>query len=234
MKFSALLTGVTALLPTIVHAYTNPVLWNDLADVDIRNVNGTYYYSASTMHYSPGAPILRSHDLFNWEFIGHSVPNLGDFGPQYNMENGQRAYIGGIWASWFDFNQHDGQWYWGGCINFFHTFVYTAPKPEGPWTKLVEFPNICMYDSGLLIDDDGTPYVSYKSTNLYIAQLSKDFKSIVATNLVYTLPVEMCQLLSFSKRLVSQFLSFSSMRGNSYLQTGRQILFLYRRSKHGD
>ena len=30
--------------------------------------------AASTMHYSPGAPILRSFDLVNWEFAGHSAP----------------------------------------------------------------------------------------------------------------------------------------------------------------
>ncbi|KAF9467824.1 family 43 glycoside hydrolase [Collybia nuda] len=187
MKISTLLTGVTISLSTIALAYTNPVLWNDLADVDVRNVNGTYYYSASTMHYSPGAPILRSYDLFNWEFVGHSVPNLADFGTKYNLQNGQRAYVNGIWASWFDFNQHDGKWYWGGCIDFARTFIYTASKPEGPWTRLVDF-STCMYDSGLLIDDDGTPYVSYKSGNFYVAQLSKDFKTIVSTKLVYTLP----------------------------------------------
>ncbi|WP_318272225.1 cellulose binding domain-containing protein, partial [Microbispora triticiradicis] len=36
--------------------YSNPVLWDDLADIDIIRVGDTYYYSASTMHYSPGAP----------------------------------------------------------------------------------------------------------------------------------------------------------------------------------
>ncbi|MEU8199363.1 RICIN domain-containing protein, partial [Microbispora amethystogenes] len=40
--------------------FTNPVLWEDLADIDIIRVGDTYYYSASTMHYSPGAPVLRS------------------------------------------------------------------------------------------------------------------------------------------------------------------------------
>ncbi|WP_169945447.1 RICIN domain-containing protein, partial [Microbispora sp. H11081] len=33
--------------------YTNPVLWDDLADIDIFRAGDTYYYSASTMHYSP-------------------------------------------------------------------------------------------------------------------------------------------------------------------------------------
>ena len=48
--------------------YRNPVIWQDFADIDIIRVGDTYYYSASTMHYSPGAPILRSYDLVNWEY----------------------------------------------------------------------------------------------------------------------------------------------------------------------
>jgi hypothetical protein len=43
--------------------FENPVLWEDLADLDIFRVGKTFYYSASNMHYSPGAPILRSYDL---------------------------------------------------------------------------------------------------------------------------------------------------------------------------
>ena len=34
--------------------YTNPVVWQDFADGDIIRVGDAYYYSASTMHYSPG------------------------------------------------------------------------------------------------------------------------------------------------------------------------------------
>lgn len=43
--------------------YTNPVIWQDFADIDVIRVGDTFYASASTMHYSPGAPVLRSYDL---------------------------------------------------------------------------------------------------------------------------------------------------------------------------
>jgi hypothetical protein len=56
--------------------FTNPVAWQDFADGDIIRVGDAYYYSASTMHYSPGAPILRSYNLVDWEYAGHSVPRL--------------------------------------------------------------------------------------------------------------------------------------------------------------
>jgi beta-xylosidase len=74
--------------------YTNPVLWEDLADLDVFRVNDTYYYSASTMAFSPGAPILTSKDLVNWEYVGHSVPVL-DFGDKdsYSLNNGKQAYV---------------------------------------------------------------------------------------------------------------------------------------------
>jgi beta-xylosidase len=188
MYLSSLVFALAALLPTVTRAYNNPISWQDLADVDIRNVNGTYYYSSSNFHYSPGAPILRSFDLVNWEMIGHSVPKLAQLGDQYSLSSPtNRAYRGGTWASWLDFNKFDGKWYWGGCINFWRTVIYTAPNPQGPWTLHADFQGSCFYDSGLLIDDDGTPYVSYKDTNIWVATLSRDFKTIVSKTQVYTL-----------------------------------------------
>lgn len=77
--------------------FTNPILWQDFADVDLLRVDDAFYYSASTMHYSPGAPVLRSYDLVNWEFIGHSVPRL-TWGDKYDLA-GSSAYVNGIWAS---------------------------------------------------------------------------------------------------------------------------------------
>ena len=56
-------------------SFQNPVVYEDFADNDVSvGPDGLYYFSASNMHYSPGAPILRSGDLVNWELIGHSVP----------------------------------------------------------------------------------------------------------------------------------------------------------------
>jgi beta-xylosidase len=85
--------AVGALLPhgpalATAAAYTNPVIWQDFADIDVIRVGDTYYASASTMHYSPGAPVLRSYDLVNWEIAGHSVPVL-DFGAKYDLNDAQ-------------------------------------------------------------------------------------------------------------------------------------------------
>ncbi|MBX6384854.1 MAG: family 43 glycosylhydrolase [Microbispora sp.] len=165
--------------------FTNPVLWEDLADIDIFRVDDTYYYSASTMHYSPGAPILRSYDLVHWEYAGHSVPKL-DFGSKYDL-NGGRAYVNGIWASFLNYRKSNKTFYWGGCIDFSKTYIYTATSVEGPWNRLTTI-NKCYYDAGLLIDDDDTMYVAYGNTNISVAQLSPDGKTEVRSQQVFTTP----------------------------------------------
>lgn len=72
--------------------FNNPVLWEDLVDNEVIRVDDTYYYTTPTMHYSPGAPILRSYDLVNWEYLSHAVPTL-DWGTKYDLTGGQQAYV---------------------------------------------------------------------------------------------------------------------------------------------
>jgi uncharacterized repeat protein (TIGR02543 family) len=182
-KDQALTAQFSAYTPP--QTYSNPVLWEDLADIDVFRVDDVFYYSASTMHYSPGAPILRSYDLVNWEFAGHSVPVL-DFSPAYDL-NGGRAYVKGIWASFLNYRKSNKTFYWGGCIEFSKTYIYTAPSVEGPWQKHPAINN-CYYDAGLLIDDDDTMYVSYGNTNISVAQLSADGLGQVKTQQVFSTP----------------------------------------------
>ncbi|MGP3966743.1 glycoside hydrolase family 43 protein [Streptomyces sp. 6N223] len=165
--------------------FTNPVLWQDFADVDIIRVGDTFYYTASTMHYSPGAPILRSYDLANWEFAGHAVPVL-DFGSKYDLDGGQ-AYIDGIWASSLGYRPSDSTFYWVGQIDFSQTHVYTASAVEGPWSRHATIPSV-YYDAGLLFDEDDTPYVAYGNTTISVAQLSADATSQVSAQEVFSTP----------------------------------------------
>ena len=165
--------------------FTNPVLWQDFADIDIIRVGDAYYYSASNMHYSPGAPILRSYDLVNWEFAGHSVPRL-DFGNKYDM-NGARGYVRGTWASTLNYRPSNRTFYWAGCIDFDNTYIYTATSVEGPWTRHATIDN-CYFDAGLLVDDNDTMYVAYGNTSINVAQLSADGRSQVRSQQVFQTP----------------------------------------------
>ncbi|WHT22771.1 glycoside hydrolase 43 family protein [Crossiella sp. CA-258035] len=165
--------------------YNNPLLWQDFADPDIIRVGDTYYYSASTMHYSPGAPILRSYDLVHWEVAGQSVPKL-DFGAKYDL-NGGRGYVRGVWASFLNHRKSDNTFYWGGCVDFDKTHIYTAAAVEGPWRRHTTI-NKCYYDAGLLIDDNDTMYVAYGNKNISVAQLSPDGRTEVRSQQVFSTP----------------------------------------------
>ncbi|MZF90314.1 glycoside hydrolase 43 family protein [Streptomyces sp. SID5643] len=165
--------------------YTNPVIWQDFADIDIIRVDNTYYCSASTMHYSPGAPVLRSYDLVNWEIAGHAVPVL-DFGAKYDL-NGGRGYVRGIWASSLAYRPADRTFYWLGQIDFARTHVYTARSVEGPWSRHATLPQV-YYDAGLLVDDDNTLYVAYGNGTISVAQLSADGRSQVRAQQVFSTP----------------------------------------------
>lgn len=192
-----------------VGEFQNPVLWEDLADVDILRVGDTYYYSASNMHYSPGAPILRSYDLVHWGYAGHSLPVL-DFGPAYDLDGGN-AYVKGSWASFLNYRQSNKTFYWGGCIEFHKTYIYTAPAVEGPWRRHAVLPQ-CYYDAGLLIDDDDTMYVAYGNTTLHVAQLSPDGTSEVKSQVVFQTPADV-RVLEGSR--------FYKVNGNYYIFTTR-------------
>ncbi|MEV4071514.1 RICIN domain-containing protein [Nonomuraea fuscirosea] len=166
--------------------FSNPVVWQDFADGDIIRVGDAYYYSASTMHYSPGAPILRSYNLVDWEYAGHSVPRL-DFGSGAYDLNGGRAYVKGIWASTLNYRPSTSTYYWIGCVEFNRTYVYTASAVDGTWTKRSQINN-CYYDAGLLIDDDDTMYVAYGNSTISVAQLSADGLSQVRAQQVFQTP----------------------------------------------
>ncbi|MDG4834421.1 family 43 glycosylhydrolase [Solwaraspora sp. WMMD1047] len=164
--------------------FTNPAVWQDFADGEILRVGDAYYYSASTMHYSPGAPILRSYNLVDWEYAGHSVPRLDFESGAYDMSGG-RAYVKGIWASTLNYRPSNSTYYWLGCIEFNRSYVYTATAVDGTWTKRSRLP--CYYDAGLMFDND-TPYVAYGNGTISVAQLNSDLSAQVRAQQVYQTP----------------------------------------------
>ncbi|KAG5792750.1 hypothetical protein H9Q69_008206 [Fusarium xylarioides] len=147
-------------LPVAAETFNQPPIFQDLPDIDLICVNNTYCYSASTFNYSPGAPILRSYDLVNWEYLSHYLPSFDFNDPKFNLTKG-RAYNGGVYASSLRYHKIQKKFYGLGCIQKNgKTYVYTAPEIEGPWTKASTISNYCLYDAGLLIDDDDSIYIS--------------------------------------------------------------------------
>ena len=55
-----------------VHAEAgNPIIHADVPDLAMIRVGDTYYMSSTTMHMSPGLPIMKSKDLVNWQLVSY-------------------------------------------------------------------------------------------------------------------------------------------------------------------
>ncbi len=192
---------------TCPSTYSNPLIWEDLPDLEVIRAGDAYYYTASTFHHSPGAPVLRSYDLVNWEYISHSVPVL-DFDNSYNL-NGSRSYVNGIWASTLQYRESNKTFYWMGCMhNKGGGYVFTAKSPEGPWTK--NSSQACYYDMGLLIDKDTDKmYVAWGNNSINVAELSADGMREVRRQEVFKTPSNIPGPLEGSR--------FYKINGNYYI-----------------
>jgi beta-xylosidase len=153
----------------------NPIIWADVPDVAAIRVGDTYYMSSTTMHMSPGLPIMKSKDLVNWELIGYAYDTLTD-NEALRLENGRNAYGAGSWAS--SLRHHDGTFY----VSTFsrtsgRTHVYTARDIEkGPWKETSFSPSL--HDHSLFFDDDGRIYMFYGVGDLRLIELKPDLSGI--------------------------------------------------------
>ena len=154
--------------------FQNPVLWADVPDPDVIRVGDNFYMVSTTMHLMPGAPIMRSKDLVNWETVNYIFPKLTD-SPKYDMKEGT-VYGRGQWAT--SLKYHRGKFYAlfapndnpGG-----KTYICTADSAEGKWTihsRLRHF-----HDASLFFDDDDKVYVLYGTGD--IVQLNADLTDVV-------------------------------------------------------
>ena len=105
----------------------NPMLWADVPDPDVIRVGDTFYLVTTTMHLMPGAPIMASKDLKNWETLGYIFDKLTD-SPKYDLQEGT-VYGRGQWAT--SLKYHDGK-FWAllapneaGPMG--DTYIFTAP-----------------------------------------------------------------------------------------------------------
>ncbi len=148
----------------------NPVLKGDFPDVDIIRIDDTYYMVSTTMHFMPGAVILKSYDLVNWEIISHIYDVLSDT-DGYRLENGKDAYGQGMWAPCFRY--HNGTFYVNFSVNDIHKSVlYQSENIMGPWKK--SYIEGFYYDSSILFDDDGRVYIVHGNRNIWLTELKED------------------------------------------------------------
>lgn len=158
--------------------YKNPVIFADFPDPDVIRVGDTYYMVTTTMHHFPGATILKSRDLVNWEYCAQPLAQLATT-DRYNMENGQNAYAAGMWAC--SMKYHDGKFYLLINGNDAGGWLLTATNPEGKWEKK-QLSRI-YYDPGMLFDN-GKVYVACGIGNIQMCELDEDFNFIREQNVI--------------------------------------------------
>ena len=153
----------------------NPMLWADVPDPDVIRVGDTYYLVSTTMHLMPGAPVMRSKDLKNWETVSYIFDKLTD-SPKYDLKEGT-AYGRGQWAT--SLKYHNGRFYALMAPNeagpMGDTYIYTAEKAEGPWTLLSRMRHF--HDCSLFFDDDNRVYVIYGTGEMM--ELKPDLSDVI-------------------------------------------------------
>lgn len=155
--------------------YTNPVIFADVPDIDIIRVDDAFYMVSTTMHLSPGCPVMRSYDLVNWEIVNYVFDTLEDR-DNLALRNGENNYGKGQWAATLRYN--DGVYY-AGFTSFStgKTYIYHTDDIEnGKWDMFVY--DECFHDMSLLFDDDGRVYIVYGGGQIWCVELEKDLSAV--------------------------------------------------------
>ncbi|CAM4224138.1 beta-xylosidase [Paenibacillus endophyticus] len=174
-----LLVGLAPITP--MHAeqaegeFENPFIWSDVPDPDVIRVGDVYYMSSTTMHMNPGVPIMKSHDLVNWEIVNYVYDILADNDEQ-TLRNEKNNYGQGSWAS--SLRYHNGKFYVAfASYDNGKTYIYqTENIEEGPWTHATL--NGVYHDMSLLFDDNGRVYMVYGGGDIRVIELTADATAI--------------------------------------------------------
>jgi beta-xylosidase len=155
----------------------NPIIFADVPDMSMIRVGDTYYMSSTTMHMTPGVPIMKSKDLVNWKMVNYACATLGDM-DALNLNNGKNNYGKGSWAS--SIRYHNGLFYVSTFAQTTNkTYIWTTRNIEkGPWTEHTFQPS--MHDHSLFFDEDGHIYLVYGSGKIMITEVKADLSGVKA------------------------------------------------------
>ncbi|WP_218009150.1 family 43 glycosylhydrolase [Herbidospora cretacea] len=201
LAFVTALTCLTTMTPTATHAdswspapsftssdrgdgtHSVPLLRSDVPDISVERVPAAendegrdlYYMISTTMHLSPGAPIMKSYDLVNWEIVNY-VFDRASIGDAFSLRNGQNSYGQGQWAS--SLRYHDGMYYVAfNTNNLGGAYLYrTDDIDDGKWERTALGRGL--HDPSLFFDVDGTAYIFYGSGGTSAVRLNSDLTAI--------------------------------------------------------
>ena len=170
-------TSVNFNVSAQVNSARNPIIFADVPDMSMVRVGNTYYMSSTTMHMSPGVPVMKSNDLVNWQIVNYAYDTLGNVDALI-LNNGKNAYGKGTWAS--SIRYHNDTCY----ISTFSqttgkTYIFSTRNIEkGPWNVSSFSPSF--HDNSLFFDDDGRIYMIYGNNKLRIVELNADLSGPIA------------------------------------------------------
>ncbi|USX17888.1 family 43 glycosylhydrolase [Oxalobacteraceae bacterium OTU3REALA1] len=161
--------------PLPAHPAHNPLIWADVPDIAIIRVGKSYYMSSTTMHMSPGLPIMKSTDLVNWRMASYAYETLAD-DEAFRLESGKNAYGAGSWAS--SLRYHDGVFHATTfSANTERTHIYSTRDPDrGPWKETSFKPSLG--DHSLFFDDDGRVYMVYGGARISLVEMLPDLSGV--------------------------------------------------------
>ena len=157
------------------NAAHNPIIFADVPDMSMIRVGDAYYMSSTTMHMSPGVPIMKSKDLVNWQIINYAYDTLANV-DALNLANGKSTYSKGSWASCIRY--HKETFY----VSTFaqttgKTYIYSTKDIEkGPWKEVSFKP--AYHDHTIFFDDDGRIYMIFGVSKLRILELKEDLSGV--------------------------------------------------------
>ncbi len=170
-----LLGASAATVPAKAQRATNPIIFADVPDMSMIRVGDTWYMSSTTMHMSPGVPIMKSKDLVNWQLVSYAYDTLANV-DDLKLNNGKNIYGRGSWASCLRY--HNGTYY----VSTFSkipnkTFIYCTKNIEkGPWKRIDFTPSY--HDHTIFFDDDGKIYLVTGAGKLTIFELKEDLSGV--------------------------------------------------------
>ena len=155
--------------------YSNPVIFADVPDIDFIRVDDAYYMVSTTMHLSPGCPIMKSYDLVNWEIVNYVFNTLDD-ADNLALRNGEHSYGKGQWAA--SIRHHNGIFYVGFLsYSTGKSYIYyTKDIENGRWERFVFDEGF--HDMSLLFDEDGRVYIIYGGGDIWCVELEKDLSAV--------------------------------------------------------
>lgn len=180
--------------------YTVPLLNADVPDVSVDMVPAAendegrdiYYMISTTMQLSPGAPIMKSYDLVNWEIVNYAFDRL-TINDAYSLRNGASSYGQGQWAS--SIRYHDGTFYiLVNSLNLGGAFIYSTDDIEnGSWSRVAL--GRSLHDPSLFFDvaNGGTPYIFYGGVNVVrlnstLTAIEQDYANVIPRSDYSSLP----------------------------------------------